>query len=84
VSACVQFSTYNSSGVEILGTKKTVKVGDRVKLTEMNDTWSKLEKGSEGTVSKIEEDQDLIWVKWDNGEKLALLDGIDKFKVVKE
>jgi len=83
VSAYVQFSTYNS-GVEILGTKKTVKVGDRVKLTEMNDTWSKLEKGSEGTVSKIEEDQDLIWVKWDNGEKLALLDGIDKFKVVKD
>jgi len=67
-----------------LGTKKTVKVGDRVKLTEMNDTWSKLEKDSEGTVSKIEEDQDLIWVKWDNGEKLALLDGIDKFKVVKD
>ncbi len=83
MSAYVQFSTYNS-GVEILGTKKTVKVGDRVKLTEMNDTWSKLEKGSEGTVSKIEEDQDLIWVKWDNGEKLALLDGIDKFKVVKD
>lgn len=83
MSACVQFSTYNS-GVEILGTKKTVKVGDRVKLTEMNDTWSKLEKGSEGTVSKIEEDQDLIWVKWDNGEKLALLEGIDKFKVVKD
>jgi len=67
-----------------LGTKKTVKVGDRVKLTEMNDTWSKLEKDSEGTVLKIEEDQDLIWVKWDNGEKLALLDGIDKFKVVKD
>ena len=83
MSACVQLSTYNS-GVEILGTKKTVKVGDRVKLTEMNDTWSKLEKGSEGTVSKIEEDQDLIWVKWDNGEKLALLDGIDKFKVVED
>ena len=83
MSACVQFSTCDS-GVEILGTKKTVKVGDRVKLTEMNDTWSKLEKGSEGTVSKIEEDQDLIWVKWDNGEKLALLDGIDKFKVVKD
>ena len=67
-----------------MGTKKTVKVGDRVKLTEMNDTWSKLEKDSEGTVSKIEEDQGLIWVKWDNGEKLALLDGIDKFKVVKD
>ncbi len=83
MSAYVQFSTYNS-GVEILGTKKTVKVGDRVKLTEMNDTWSELEKDSEGTVSKIEEDQDLIWVKWDNGEKLALLNGIDKFKIIKK
>lgn len=61
-----------------------VKVGDRVEITEMNDTWSKLEKGSKGTVSKIEEDQDLIWIDWDNGEKLALLDGIDKFKVVKK
>ena len=37
-----------------------------------------------GTVLKIEEDQDLIWVDWDNGEKLALLNGIDKFKIVKE
>ena len=51
---------------------------------EMNDTWSKLQKGSKGTVSKIEKDQDLIWVDWDNGEKLALLDGIDRFKVVKK
>ncbi len=61
-----------------------VKVGDRVELLEMADTWTKLEKGSKGTVSKIEEDQDLIWVKWDNGERLALLEGIDKFKVVKK
>ena len=61
-----------------------VKVGDRVELSDMMDTMTKLEKGSKGTVSKIEEDQDLIWVKWDNGEKLALLEGIDKFKVVKK
>jgi len=61
-----------------------VKVGDRVELLDMMDTMTKLEKGSKGTVSKIEEEQDLIWVKWDNGEKLALLEGIDKFKVVKK
>jgi hypothetical protein len=59
-----------------------IKVGDRVELIEMLDTWTKLEKGSQGTIFKIEEDQDLIWVKWDNGEKLALLDGIDKFKKI--
>ena len=61
-----------------------VKVGDRVELLEMVDTWTKLEKGSKGTVTKIEKDQELIWIKWDNGEKLALLEGIDKFKVVKK
>ena len=58
--------------------------GDRVELLEMNDSWSNLEKGSKGTVTKIEEGQELIWVKWDNGEKLALLDGIDKYKIVKK
>ena len=63
---------------------KFVKVGDRVELLEMNDTFSRLGKGDKGTVFKIEEDQDLIWVKWDNGEKLALLADMDKFKVVKK
>jgi len=48
------------------------------------DSWTKLEKGSKGTVAKIEEDQELIWIKWDNGEKIALIDGIDKFKFVKK
>jgi hypothetical protein len=82
----VQFSTYNSGG-EILGTKKIVKVGDRVELISMNDTWTKLEKESKGIVFKIEKEEDdeaLIWVEWDNGEKLALLNGIDKFKIIKK
>lgn len=64
--------------------KIKVKVGDRVELLEMNDTWSNLEKGSKGTVTKIEEDQELIWINWDNGEKLALLIDIDKYKVIKK
>jgi len=61
-----------------------VKVGDRVELVFINDTMTKLEKGSRGTVSKIEKEQELIWIDWDSGEKLALLEGIDKFKVVKK
>ena len=63
--------------------KITVKIGNRVQLIETDDTWTKLEKGAKGTVVEIEDDQDLIWVQWDNGEKLALLNGIDKFKLVK-
>ena len=61
-----------------------VKVGDRVEILEMEDSLTKLKKGDQGTVFKIEEDQDLIWVNWDNGEKLALLADLDKFKVVKK
>jgi len=65
---------------------KTVKVGDRVELQFINDSWTKLEKGDKGTVFKIENEDDdpLVWIEWDNGEKLALLAGIDKFKVVQE
>ena len=61
-----------------------VKVGDRVKIVEMTDSFSSLKKGDKGTVFKIEEDQDLVWVNWDNGEKLALLADVDKFKVIKK
>jgi len=59
-----------------------VKIGDRVELLEMMDTMTRLEKGSKGTVTKIDEEEDLIWVNWDNGEKLALLADADKFRVV--
>lgn len=62
---------------------KNIKIGDRLELFETTDTMTLLEKGSKGTVTKIEEDQDLIWIKWDNGEKLALLTDIDKFRVLK-
>jgi Domain of unknown function (DUF4314) len=61
-----------------------VKVGDRVELIETDDTFTRLRKGSKGTVFKIEEDQELVWIEWDNGEKLALIPGVDKFKIVKK
>ena len=64
--------------------KKDVKVGDRVELLEMLDTMTKLVKGSKGTVTKIEADQELVWVDWDNGEELALLLDVDKFRVIKK
>jgi hypothetical protein len=61
-----------------------VKVGDRVKIVEMDDGLSSLKKGSRGTVTNVDTEQELIWVDWDNGEKLALLVGIDKYKVIKK
>lgn len=67
-----------------MSAKKIVKAGDRVELIYINDTWTKLKKGDRGTVSKVEFDNSdaLIWVDWDNGEKLALLEEIDKFKII--
>lgn len=62
--------------------KTTVKIGDRIELLEMIDTMTKLQKGSKGTVTKIEKDQDLIWIDWDNGEKLALITDVDKYKII--
>ncbi len=67
-----------------MGTKEAVKVGDRIQLLFINDTMTRLKVGATGTVVTIEEDQELVWVDWDNGEHLALLDGVDKFKVIKK
>jgi hypothetical protein len=64
--------------------KKDVKVGDRIELLEMLDTMTKLVKGSKGTVTRIETDQELVWVDWDNGEELALLMDVDKYRVIKK
>jgi hypothetical protein len=66
--------------------KDKVKVGDRIELVFINDTWTRLKPGDQGTVEKIESesDENLVWVHWDNGEQLALLDPIDKFKVIKK
>ena len=63
---------------------ENIKVGDRVKIIEMDDGLTKLEKGSKGTVKNIDTEQDLIWVDWDNGERIALIRGIDKYKVIKK
>jgi hypothetical protein len=59
-----------------------IKIGDKIELIETDDTWTNLKKGSKGTIYKIEKDQDLIWVNWETGEKLALIFGVDKFKVI--
>lgn len=61
-----------------------VKVGDRVELLDMQDTLTRLKKGDQGTVTEIDDEEELIWVEWDNGEKLALLTEFDKFKIIKK
>jgi len=64
--------------------KESVKIGDKIQLISIDDTWTKVKAGDKGIVFKIDEEQELIWVKWDNGEELALIKGIDKYKVIKK
>jgi hypothetical protein len=64
--------------------KEFVKVGDKIQLISTDDTMTKLKTGDKGTIYKIDEEQELIWVKWDGGEELALIQGVDKFNVVKK
>jgi len=66
-----------------LGKKISVKVGDKIQLISIDDTLTKLKTGAKGTIFKIDEEQELVWVKWDNGVELALIQGVDKFSVVK-
>ncbi len=66
--------------------KISISVGDRVQLVFMNDTLTKLRPGDKGTVADINtqaDEETLIWVNWDNGERLALLSETDKYKVVR-
>jgi hypothetical protein len=67
-----------------VGKKEKVKIGDKVELVLINDTWSSLKPGDKGKVIKIDDEQELIWIDWDNGELLALLVGVDEFKIIKK
>lgn len=66
--------------------KNKVQIGNRIELVSINDSMTKLKPGNRGIVKKIENETDetIIWVQWDNGEHLALIDPIDKFKVLKK
>lgn len=56
-------------------------VGDRVRLLYTNDQFSNLESGAQGTVRFID-DLGTIHIKWDNGSRLGLIPGIDKYERV--
>jgi hypothetical protein len=60
--------------------KINVKIGDQVELISWKDTMSKATSGSHGIVVDIDVEQELIWIDWETGERLALLHGVDKYK----
>lgn len=61
--------------------KKCYPVGTRVELISMNDPFSKLGMGDQGTIRYID-DAGQIHVEWDCGSTLALIPGVDSFKCI--
>ena len=53
-------------------------VGSRIRLTELNDPYSKLQPGSEGTLMYIDTNG-TFHVNWDSGSTLGLVIGEDRF-----
>lgn len=62
--------------------------GKRIKLISTSDPYTSLKPGDMGTVVDVlrvdlpQSPFTQIWVKWDNGSNLALIDNKDSFDVV--
>lgn len=67
-----------------------VEVGDRVELQHTDDPYTSLENGDEGVVTDIGSvpaevagvEKTQVWVDWDDGQTLALIQGRDRFRVI--
>ena len=66
---------------EIARTRTLYQAGTRVELIEMDDPFTFLKEGDQGTVEMID-DMGQIHVRWDAWSGLALIPGIDRFKKV--
>ena len=61
--------------------KKEYPVGTRVELVQMDDPYSRIPPGTQGTVSAVD-DIGTIFVKWENGSSLGVVYGVDAVKKV--
>lgn len=55
--------------------------GTRVELIQMEDPYTKLKQGDKGTVDFVD-DIGQVHVKWDSGSTLALIPGVDIWKLI--
>lgn len=59
--------------------------GSRVRLVWTDEHYTNLRAGDEGIVTDISLTPDGVkqyWIDWDQGSKLALLEGIDQFELL--
>ena len=65
---------------------------DRVKLIHIDDEYSGLKQGICGTIigiyaaneicKSVNRSELIVWVKWDNGIELGLIEGIDEYETI--
>ena len=57
--------------------------GKRIVLIFMDDDYTKLKPGDEGTIL-FTDDAGVIHVQWDSGETLGILPDVDKYEIKHE
>ena len=66
---------------EVESIKEQYPVGTRIELIGMDDPYTPIESGTQGTV-EIVDDAGTLHMKWDNGRTLGIVPGEDQFKVI--
>jgi len=59
--------------------RKLYPVGCRVELIQMDDPYSKLTPGEQGTVTAVD-DTGTVFVNWDSGSGLGIVYGVDRVR----
>lgn len=72
----------------------TYEEGDRVELIDTTDEYTNLEEGDRGTVTGVSSipgnvtpsgrPETQVWIDWDNGGSLALIQGEDRFRRIED
>jgi hypothetical protein len=71
-----------ASREEVKQARETYTQGTRVELVSMkDDPYTKLKPGDKGTVQFVD-DAGGVHIRWDNGEGLAALLGVDEIKII--
>lgn len=67
----------------VMAVKACFPAGTRVVLVKMDDPYSKLQPGDQGTVRSVD-DTATVHVAWDRGSSLGVIYGVDQIRVLKE
>lgn len=70
--------SWSLSPARVKALKEMYPNGTRVEIDSMEDPWTKLKAGDQGTVFFVD-DIGTVHVKWDSGSSLGLVYGEDKF-----